>query len=124
RPRRCIPAWARRHAPSVQQRELPKQIVPLPLLRIVKGKAGGVCDGDDDDEAGQNRDVNRIKPNESVPEKDLHCATTRKRQACEIDMRNDEPREDEEEIDAEIAAGKERQHRIETERYILLCVHA
>src|SRR5215813_9428889 len=38
-------------------------------------------------------------------------------------MRNDESREDEEEINAEIAAGKERQKRIETGWYILLGVH-
>src|SRR6266496_670265 len=109
---------------SVQQRELPKEIVPLPFLRIVQGKAGGTCDRDDGDKAGQNRDVNRIKPNESVPEKDLHRTTTRRRKPCEIDMRNDEPREDEEEINAEITAGKERQKRIEAGWYILLCVHA
>src|SRR6266567_2853482 len=64
----------------------------------------------------------KAKP--SRPEKDLHRTTTRRRQPCEIDMRNDEPREDEEEINAEITAGKERQKRIEAGWYILLCVHA
>ena len=76
----------------MQQRELPKKLVPLPLLRIVKDKAGGVREGDDGDKAGQNRDVNRIKPNKPVPEKNLHRATTRRRDGGEIDMRNDEPR--------------------------------
>src|SRR5262249_60386934 len=97
--------------------------VRLPHKRIVQGKDSGTRDGDDGDKDGQNSDMNRIKPNEAVKKKDLHCAKIRRCQACEIDMRNDEAREDEEEINAEITVGKERQKRIETGWYILLCVH-
>src|SRR5262245_61536869 len=61
RPGRNVPARALRHAPGLQQRELPKKIIPLPLLRIVQDIARGTCERHDGDQAGEHRDMDRIE---------------------------------------------------------------
>lgn len=90
----------------------------------MQGKAGRGSEGNDDDEASQDRDVNWIQPNEPVPQEDLDRAAIRRCQACEVDVRNDESGKDEKEINPQVAASEERQERKETGRYILLGVQS
>jgi hypothetical protein len=51
---------------------MPKQVLPLPMLGIVQGNARGACEGDDRDKTRQDGEMNRVKPNDPMPEEDLN----------------------------------------------------
>src|SRR5712692_8785575 len=94
----------------MQQRELPRNLRATPLLRIVERNVTGAGEIDERDERGENRHMHGIKANESMPKKYLYRVAGRLGQACEIDVRDDESREHEEEVNSEITAGEKRQN--------------
>jgi hypothetical protein len=97
------------HSPGLHQHEIPEHARRLPFLWIGQEDPGAARNPDKGNHCRQDRDVNRIDADEAVPEKDRKRLTVRTRQARQIDVADDEARQDEEKIDTEIAASNERQ---------------
>ncbi len=104
-----VPAAVQAQAPGLGQAELRGQRVPdhdfaAGLRPDQRGEA------DQQAEAGDHGDVQRIDPRQPRPEEGAE-AETALAEAGEIDVREDEAGQDEEQLDAQVALGDQRRRR-------------
>src|SRR6478736_6661861 len=108
----------------MQQCELPENLAGAPLLRIVERNVGRTDTIDQSDEQCEHRYMDGVETDETMPEEDLDCVAAGLREACKIDVSDNEARQDEKEIDAEVSAPEKRQHRSGSGGHVLVGVQS